>query len=296
MVVLMFKSLDIPEGFNHIASDWQISTDKYFRSDYIVAQSMNDSEHLTSILFNVDLDPDKVYYARARVIMDYGPSDWSDIDLIRTEDLDQIDLDVDIPSVIAKPSIDVNFKIDEVPPVMFKILTSPMSTNSNAKHLSTDYIITDLSGNIMYTKLNETEDLTSHLVSEVMLPENRFYLVKASHTSSSGDSSALGQKLIYVPGNDIIEVTSSLTSDDATTNGLTVQLTPVDNVSNIYVKLYMIGADDPVLSYNETKTGFVFTIPSGAFLNPGSTYLLSIQYEYINGAKTPIKYFKVIAG
>ena len=295
MVVLMFKNLDIPEGFTHKASDWQISTDKYFRKDYIVAQSLNDTKHLTSILFDVDLDPDKVYYARARVIMDYGPSDWSDIDIIRTEDLDKIGLDTDIPTVVGKPEVNVNFPVDQVPPTMFKIITSPISLNSNAKHLSTDYYITDLQGNIMYTSLDNTSDLTSKLISEIMLPEDNFYLVKASHKATSGDISPLGQKLIYVPGNNVIEPLSELVAENATKSGMNIKLKPVKNVSKIYVKVYMIGADDPVEVFNTVEDKFVFDIPVQVFKNPNGTYLLSLQYEYINGKQTSIKYFRITA-
>jgi len=296
MVVLMFKNLDIPEGFTHKASDWQIATDKYFRKDSIVAESKNDTKHLTSILFDVDLDPDKKYYARARVIMNYGPSDWSDIDIVRTEDLDKIDLDMDIPSVVAKPEVSIDFPFDQVPPTFFKIKTSPISTNSNGRHMATDYIITDLSGNVMYMEPNNTLDLTSHLVSSIMLPEDNFYLLKASHISSSGDISPLGQKLIYVPGNKIIKVKSDLTSSDASSSGMNVELEPVDNIKNIYIAVYMVGADEPVEVFNTTEDKFVFDLPKEIFVNPQGTYLMSISYEFINGDKTSDKYFKIIAG
>jgi len=295
MVVLMFKNLDIPEGFTHKASDWQIATDKYFRKDSIVAESKNDTKHLTSILFDVDLDPDKKYYARARVIMDYGPSDWSDIDIVRTEDLDKIDLDIDIPSVVAKPDVDVDFPYDQVPPTFFRIKTSPMSTNSNAKHMATDYIITDLLGNVMYMEPNNTSDLMSHLVSNIMLPDDNFYLIKASHISSSGDISPLGQKLIYVPGNNVVKVKSRLTSDNASKVGMNVELEPVDDVKKIYVTVYMVGADEPVEVFSTTEDKFVFDLPKEMFKNPEGTYLMSISYEFINGDKTSDKYFKIIA-
>jgi len=300
MVILMFKNLDIPEGFTHKASDWQIATDKYFRKDSIVAESKNDTVHLTSILFDINLDPDKIYYARARVIMDYGPSDWSDVDIIKTEDLnkinyDNIDVDIDIPSVIAKPDVSVDFPPDQVPPTFFKIKTSPMSTNTGVRHMATDYIITDLLGNVVYAEFNDTSDLTSHLVFNIMLPEDNFYLVKASHIASSGDVSPLGQQLIYVPGNDIIKVKSNLTSDNASKVGMDIELEPVDDIKKIYVTVYMVGYDEPVEVFSTTEDKFIFDLPKEIFKNPKGTYLMSISYEFIDGNKTTNKYFKIIA-
>jgi len=295
MIVLMFKNLDIPEGFTHDSSDWQIATDKYFRKGSIVKESRNDKKHLTSILFDITLDPDKVYYARARVIMNTGPSDWSDIDIMRTEDLDKIDLDMDIPSVIAKPEINIDFPITEVPSTMFTIKTSPLSTNSNSRHESTDYFISDLNGNILYSSLDNTDDLVNHLVSAIELPSDNFYLIKASHKSTSGDISPLGQKLIYVPGNNVAKVISKLEVDDATHNGMVVKLNPVDDIKNVYVELKMVGAGEPITVYNTKEDKFIFDIPKEVFKNPEGTYLLSVIYEYVNGDVTAPKFFKVLA-
>ena len=295
MIVLMFKNLDIPEGFKHTASDWQISTDKYFRKNSIVKESRNDKKHLTAILFDITLDPDKVYYARARVIMDKGLSDWSDIDIMRTEDLDKIDLDMDIPSVVGKPEVSVNFDIDKVPGTLFKIQTSKLSTNSNSRHASTDYFITDLQGNVLYTNIENTDDLTFHLVSEIELPGDNFYLLKASHKSTSGDVSPLGQKLIYVPEAKEIKVKSKLESDVASQKGMNIELVPVDNVKKVHVDLFMIGAGEPINSFSTVEDKFIFDIPKESFTNSVGTYLLSVQYEYINGDISPIKYFKILA-
>ena len=295
MIVLMFKNLDIPEGFKHTASDWQISTDKYFRKNTIVKESRNDKKHLNSILFDITLDPDKIYYARARVIMDKGLSDWSDIDIMRTEDLDKIDLDMDIPSVVGKPEISVDFPYDKVPNTLFKIKTSPLSTNSNSRHESTDYFITNLNGNVVYSSINDTSSLVEHMVSEIELPGDNFYLLKASQKSTSGDISPLGQKLIYVPSAKEIVVKSKLNVASTGNNGMKVELEPVNDIKKVYVDLYMVGAEDPVNAFSTIENKFIFDIPKEVFTNPEGTYLLSVQYEYINGDITPIKYFKVLA-
>ena len=295
MIVLMFKNLDIPKGFKHTASDWQISTDKYFRKNTIVKESRNDEKHLTAILFDITLDPDKVYYARARVIMDKGLSDWSDIDIMRTEDLDKIDLDMDIPSVVGKPEILVDFAIDKVPGTLFRIKTSTLSTNSNSKHASSDYFITDLQGNVLYTNIDNTDQLTDHLVSEIELPGDNFYLLKVSHKSTSGDVSPLGQKFIYVPEAKEIKAKSKLESKTASINGMNIELAPVEDVKKVHIDLYMIGAEDPVSAFSTTEDKFVFDIPKESFTNSVGTYLLSVQYEYINGDTSPIKYFKILA-
>ena len=289
MVVLMFKNLDIPDGFKHKSSDWQIAEDKYFKN--IVAESRNDTTNLTSILFDVDLDPDKKYYARARVIMDYGPSDWSDIDIIQAEDLNKVDLDIDIPSVVATPEVTVDFPYDKVPPIMFTIKTSNMSTNSNAKHLSTDWFITDIDGNLVFTSLEDQTNLTSIFVDDVMLETDKFYRVKASHQSSSGDISELGERLIYVPDAKEIELASKFNTANVKSTGLIVNLKPVDNVEKVYVKVWMTGDNNAVLAYDSIEDTFSFVIPKDIFTSVLGKYLVEVQYEYINGEKSNIKYF-----
>jgi len=294
MVYLMFRSVDIPEGYSHIASDWQISTDRYFRDDYIVAKSMNDKIHLTNILFNIDLDPDKIYYARARVIMDIGPSDWSDVDIIKTTDVSKIDLDLSIPSVVGKPDIEIDFPLDRIPSTLFTISTSNISINSDAKHIATNYVITDLYGNVVYSNFNDTANLTKHTISDVKLPENNFYLIKVSHVASSGDVSDFNQKFIYVPDEKRIVLLSSQITENVKENGLLVELKQVDDVKTIYVNLYMVGAGEAVKTYSVKEDKFIFTIPGNVFNNPIGTYLLSLQYEFINGDKTDVKYFKIM--
>ncbi len=289
MVVLMFKNLDIPDGFTHKSSDWQIAEDKYFKN--IVAESRNDTKNLTSILFDVDLDPDKKYYARARVIMDYGPSDWSDIDIIQAEDLNKVDLDTDIPSVVATPEVSVNFPYDKVPPSMFTITTSNMSTNSNAKHMSTDWFITDIDGNLVYINIDDQTNLTSLFVDDILLEPDKFYRIKASHKSSSGDISELGERLIYVPDAKEIELAERFNTANVRKNGLKVNLKPVDDVENIYVKVWMVGDNNAVKAYENIEDIFSFVIPGDYFTSELGKYLVEIQYEYINGEKSNIKYF-----
>ena len=294
MVVLMFKNLDIPEGFTHKASDWQIAEDKYFKD--IVVESRNDEKHLTSILFDVDLDPDKKYYARARVILDTGPSDWSEIHIVRTDDLNQIDLDIDIPSVVATPDVSLNFPEDKVPPTLFTIQTSPMSTNSDAKHIASDWLITDIFGRVMYSSFDNEADLTKHTISTIMLKPGEFYIAKAIHHSSSGDSSEFGSRMFFVPDAPEIKVKSLLEGvKSVKKNGMTVELEPVDDIDEIYVDFYMVGAGEAVKTFSDVLDKFIFKIPPEAFQNDMGTYLLAIKYKYINGDETNIKYFKVIA-
>jgi len=289
MVVLMFKNLDIPEGFTHKASDWQIAHDKYFKD--IVVESRNDDKHLTSILFDVDLDPDKTYFARARVIMDYGPSDWSDIDIVRTEDLNQIDLDIDIPSTVGAPEVKVDFPYSRVPQTGFSVSTDNFSSNSNSKHLATDYFITTLDGTVVYSELGNETNLNKFLVKGVLLPTNNFYKIKVAHISSSNDVSEFGERLIYVPDASEIELTKNINGKTASQYGLEVNLKPVEDVESISIKLYMVGADFPVKTFEISEDKFIFDVPKTAFQNPNSTYLLEVQYTYINSTKSNIKYF-----
>jgi len=280
----------------HVATDWQISTTKDFNTDDIVVESLNDQQHLYTIIFDIDLDPNKIYYGRARLRFNNYVSNWSEIDVIEYADAFKINIVGELPGVVSRPVVSLNYpnvntEYDNVPGTLFKILTTPMTATSNTQHIASNYIITDILGNVKHTNLNDTENKTSYLFKDV-LEAGQTYIAFVSHVSSSGDISKPGGVVFTVYDVPEIEVTSDLT-DVNVTDGYALTLNPVDDVTNIYLTIYGVADDDYDIIYQTTTTNFTIGLPTDIVKPNISEYILAIQYEHSDGSKTKVKYYKL---
>ena len=79
MIILTIKELDLDKGVDHIATDWEVSDTVNFSN--IIYKSHQDTQHLRGIIFNVNLEPNKKYYARARVLTSNGYTIWGNLDV-----------------------------------------------------------------------------------------------------------------------------------------------------------------------------------------------------------------------
>jgi len=290
MTILMLPPVDLPKSYTHTSTDWQIATSPTFADDTIVVQSRDDESHLTSIIFDVDLDTEKTYYSRARVVCDKAILEWSKIDIIKPTDYIKVAFDYAIPSVVMKPTISFNFDPMNMPSSLFTIKTTPMSTTSNAEHMYSTYIIEDINGTPVYFDIDH-ENLTSKTLTEVKLQEGMPYIVKVSHTSTSNDTSDMAAELIYV--NNIPEIVlKSQTNNIGVSNGYTVQIDTIPSYKEMFIKLYEIDYEIVKETYSGSSTSYTKVIPASAFdTMSDKDYMLAIQVEKEDGSKTYWKYF-----
>ena len=296
MVIMNVTPPIVSGDDQHIATDWQIAFDKSFADDTIVTQSLNDSNHLYTIIFDIDLDPNKLYYGRARLRFNNYVSNWSEVDVIEYADAFKINIIGDLPGVISRPVVSLEYPNQDtdyinVPGSLFKIKTTPMSATSNTQHIATNYIITDLLGNVKFINLNDTENRTEYLFKDVLEP-GQTYTVFVSHVSSSDDVSEPGALVFTVPDVPEIVVTSDLTNVNIS-EGYALTLKPVDGVSKIYIAVYGIADDDYEIIYQTTTTNFTIGLPTNIINKQITDYMLAIRYEHTDGSKTNVKYFKL---
>jgi hypothetical protein len=290
MVILRITPPVLTPGWTHDATDWQIAEDKEFKK--IVAQSMGDKDNKIEKIFDLDLDPEKEYYARARVVFNKALSEWTDVNVIHPKDLTDLNLEIDIPGVISRPIVNVNYDPNGLPNSNFRITTSPMSTTSNAKHVSTTWVITDLEGRTVWMSPDDKDNLTSILVDEIVLEEGKTYIISAFHKASNNDVSEPGQITVRVPKvNDIEPVYDFLDRDKE--KDLVVRLKPVDDVKKVNVKFFAVMYDEAKKLCECNPNKFTFAISKDLYVEDTDDYMLAITYTYKNNKVSGPKYFRV---
>jgi len=293
MTILFIPKPDLPKKFTHETTDWEIATNPLFKKDDIVASSRDDETNLTSIIFDVDLDTEKTYYSRARVVCDKAIFEWSKTDILKPTDFIKVAFNHAIPSMVMKPNITVDFDPMNFPSSLFTISTTNISTTSNAEHESSSYIIEDISGTPNFVKLEDKENLTSKLISEVKLEEGRPYVIKVAHKATSNDSSDFASQLVYVKKIKDI-VLKSVLDNQSIVDGFNVNIAPIDGYERMYVKLMAIGYGSIKEVYSSDTDELNMVIPKENFdLEATRSFMLAIEVEKENGDKTGIKYFPV---
>jgi len=298
MVIMLITPPLTTDDNPHIATDWQIAEDETFTDDSIVIESINDASNLTAIIFNITLDPNKEYYGRARLRFKNNVSEWSDINVIQYDDKFALTIQEDLPGVVTRPIVKLEYpgsdndnNYTNVPGSLFKIITSNISSTSNAMHVATNWIITDIKGDVKYTSLQDSVNKTSLLFRDT-LDAGYTYLIFVSHISSSNDVSQPGVAIFTVYDVPEIQVTSNL-EDVSVTEGYALTLQPVNNIKNIYLTIYGVRDDSYEEIYSATTNKFVIGLPSTIYKENVFDYVLALQYEDNNGNKTKVKYFKL---
>jgi hypothetical protein len=293
MTILFIPKPDLPKAYRHETTDWEIATSPLFKSGDIVASSRDDEVNLTSIIFDIALDTEKTYYSRARVVCDKAIFEWSKTDILKPTDFIKVAFNHAIPSMVMKPTISLDFDPMNFPSTLFEIKTTDISTTSNAEHESSSYIIEDMSGTPNFVKLDDNENLTSKLISEVKLEEGRPYVLKVAHKATSNDVSDFASQLVYVRNIKEI-VLKSATTDPSIVDGYNVNIAPVDSFLKMYVKLIAVGYGSAKELYNGESDELNLVIPEDVFtLDTTRSFVLAIEVEKEDSSRTGIKYIPV---
>jgi len=293
MLVLYITPPILTEGWTHEGTDWQVAEDPDFQN--IVKESLNDQTNkLVKIFDDSDLDPDKTYYSRARVIFNKGLAEWADVQIVKLKDVNTIDVTLDLPTIVAIPEVELNFNPNNVPRTFFTINTSAMSCNTNAKHIATTYVIEDINGNVVYSDLFNSEDLTKKFITTNKLEEGKVYTLTVLHHASTGDTSEPTKFMFKTSEVDVIKLLVDTENIDVETNdGYVIKLDNIDDFSKLYVKFYSVRFDEVNLLADREYEVLSFKLEKELFTNPDKKYILELQVEYDNGEKTESKFIPV---
>jgi len=293
LVVLSINKPDLPEslGWKHEATDWKLAEDP--KGKNVIVESKADKRHLTSIVFDVDLDPNKTYYGFARVITNKTIFEAT-VSIIKAKDYTKVVQRYDIPSMVAKPFIYLDFPYDNFPSTLFTIKTNEISTSGNAKHLFTSWIIETSDGKPVFVLPKDRNDLTSKFMDNIILKEGRVYIIKVAHGASSGDVSEFATQPIYIkPIPEIVIKTPEENPD--VEDGLALTIKPIENLKKTTFKLFRTGIGDAELFWQKKVNGTSAIVPLEDLLKANTnSFILGVDIEYKNGEKNGTKYQPII--
>ncbi len=258
MIILRINNADLPSGWTHDSTDWQISETEDF-SDILV-ESLNDEENLTTIIFNNKLDLGKEYYGRARMLLSKGFTEWSNIDVFTPKDVDEVTMLMDIPSVITTPTLTTNYDKNSHPTALFKInVENGFSTLGNATHESTTWIVSDMLGNVLWSSIDDKVNLV-HVVLPFILPTDKVYHIHAMLKGTNGDNSQIGTITLY-PSNDTGNPLNRIIYRQVTDGDLEIEHPYVEGLDLIEYEVYN---DDINMVTDDTVESF-FTLEETVF-------------------------------
>jgi len=274
---IRISELDLTPDVTHISTDYQIATDELFAN--IIIESMDDREHLTDIIFDVKLDPEIKYYARARVRLSTGYTAWGNVDIFTPEDINDIELDLDLPTIVAIPIISLDKPNDNFPLSLFNINVSGFAVNSTAKHISTTYLIETIDGSIVWSSRFNEYNRNSIFVDSIILDKNSVYRIKVMFHSSTGDISQMSTVTVKTMSSDKIFIKENLISIDVNED-LIIHTLPINNMTLSTLSVYVISDTNSFKVFEGTSNSNpgVFTIPAGTLLT-NNNYFLTVEVD-----------------
>lgn len=247
MVALIINKLDLDPGVEWLYSDFEIARDSTFKKESLALWSYRNSKNKVCMLFDEALDPNIKWYARARVMLSTGITAWTNVDVFQPEILDDIDLNTIIPSRVSTPIVTTNFPPDTHAPIMFTINAGKYVALGNNEHISTSYVIEDLSGKVIWYLLKDEINKYSIDVNNIILKAGQVYRIKVMFHALSGDTSQFGCLTIRISDNKNIALLTYLDEID-NSEDVPIELSRLTNIERPTIKWEIISLVDNISS------------------------------------------------
>lgn len=247
MVTLMIENSNLPTGYNVENVSWWLGTDDKFTEASTVASSIEDTVHLTNIQFDLTLEIGVQYYAKCRIVYNKGFSNDSNIHIFVAKDLNEIALDLAIPSKISRPTISISPAGALKPTGLLTFSGGEFNTKYNVAQESATYILEDMNGDVKWSRINDSVNLNSVKLS-IALDENSAYRLFVSYRGKNNNESQFAMET-FVTGSNNIKMDGDLNSIPAGMN-LDFEVNLVG--SNISAVSYNLYADQGFLVDSKT--------------------------------------------
>ena len=186
--------------FVHYSTSWQVSRVPDFTIiDQLIAQSLDDTTNLLEYRPDVDIIENGSVYARVKynfhntVDDTYSSSNWSKIIPINST---QKGIKMS-GTVIATPSVKVNITYNGVSFSNLILESNEFKLYSGAgNHSSTTWKISDIAGNVLWSRENEEVYLTKIEVDSSFIEPDKIYMVTVEYNSDVNVSSLQGKALV----------------------------------------------------------------------------------------------------
>ena len=180
-------------GFTHISTSWQVSKTKDF-TGILFSESLEDTTNLLDYYVNRELEKDEVVFARAKVHFSDGSSGvWS---RIITVSGNQKGFKLS-NTIVVTPTLEVDSSIYDILNNGFEIKGSPFKLYAGiGTHKFTTWEITTILGDVVWSRKNDDENLTSIFIPKGKITDDKFYILKATYITDTNTSSNPGQLVI----------------------------------------------------------------------------------------------------
>jgi hypothetical protein len=188
----------------HVATSWQVARDSTFSDDSLLVNDLKDENNLLSLKVELPLTSKDVYYTRYKLHFDNDKETaWSRPSVV-TKDGDGFSFN---NTIIITPRLSVDINPTDAPLGDFKIYGSEFKLfMGTGNHKSTDWIIEDSEGNIVWQRLGDVHNLTSIKLPSDILDKGKMYVVKCRYNSDTNSYSNYG-KLYLVTQADLVNGT-----------------------------------------------------------------------------------------
>lgn len=289
MVLLYLNgALQLDDPSDLKKSVFELSDTRNF--SHILDRSESDV-HKYAVMFNVDLDPTKTYYARARCLLTTGWTHYVNLDIVtvKLSGLSGYKNSI-LPSRISTPIINTNSIQDKHDITNFNIYASGFTRVGLSTHNKTICFITDSNNEVVWYKISDINLYTIEFDNSILL-ENEIYKINVIFGSSSNDFSQIASMTIVTGGNSNINLISS--KDILLNNDFKIKVEKRFNITSIDGILTKLqNQSKKVLEFTTTNFEYIVdksNITEGMYLlqlksnldNNYKNYIL--QTEYQNG-------------
>ena len=196
MILVRIRKYANLQNVQHIATSWKVASDKAMTD--IIDEKPN-SNMLELYYSNIEVPDGVTYYVQARRHFNQSNMDY-DVEPIAVSNNDQAynNMLFQEDSYIEEPYVVINR--DELMNNDDATLTFKTSKfrSSYDKHKATHYIILDSNNEVIFTRMNETQHLTSLEIPNSWEYRNRNKVTfMAIHVGASGMESKVGKKVLF---------------------------------------------------------------------------------------------------
>ncbi len=284
MTTLRLVNFTPAPGSTVLAVSWQIATDMRFRPEHIEVESLDDEINIYKIIFTKTLDPTVTYYARANVLLNTGYRGWSNIDMVTPDEVNDIQLDLDMPSPLTLPTLFTNSDVNNHIQTMFTITVGNFGVVGTAKHSATTYAIERIdNGELVWYRPYETVYKEQIVLTDKILQPGRGYRIRAVMHSTSGDSSQIATRTIVTGNNTTVRLLTVINDQDVTVSNVMRIMWVPGLISSVWTLNAIIGDIVTTIWTQTLDSGDVCTavLPADT-LKRGVYYILSIQTNLDN--------------
>ena len=292
MLVLRLRNIDTTNNTDWIYTNWEIATAKNFERSKIIFSAYEDRVNKSSKFVEMTLHPGTKYYARAQVVTNKGAHKWTNLDVWTHKAFDDVENQSDLPSRVNSPDITTDSIVNDHVPTGFYIICKEFAAIGDATHAATSYWIETLDGKVVWKNLLNEISKSKILVNDIILDNNKVYRIKAVFHASSGDSSQIATKTIYINGKssdaNVIRISKAVVNADFVSISIDTTLSPYKNAKEAAIKIMAFNNGRGVTAY-ETVTKFdtppyAVSIPMEK-IKRNTIYLVMVKYDIENSWK-----------